>query len=1369
MQPCLSIESSFRADPTGDRTALGGELARDLLAKTNRQTSPTVLLVLFATHEFQEYGELLAGVRSVCFGEDADTSVPLVGCSVTAILVDGELQEQGVLLLAFCSDAVRVRTASAATITDDPRDSIFKVLQKLSLDHAAEFNPEGNRLVLMFQPGFRTDSHGKAVYNDSEIHQHFCEATNFELPICGGSASVALSDRSAAWHFHNDDVYQNGLVTALLDCDTRTGASMRAGLQETGDFLRVKDFDDDVNTVRSFYEEGDPVSHLRNRNNFAVFGAMNMTGDPTVLWPTHNKDGSVSFLRKLGNYRHLQVLEFGANPASNGSPSQQARTRAGVSAADVAATFAFVCTARLKSFEQDREFIGIGNGTAESANKAPFFGVYLNGECGLNSRGRPDQNNVQVSCVVFARNLSNSAQLRRHSRRLAETSEALLSSFTVKETVKQALAGIERAGFSGGMLSLICSEDDDVDTMGGSIVAQDAFGGGWKKIIELTRRPIGGTDVLAKVYESKSARYVSNSLDPDSHCDRETALLAGVISQYVAPLIGGKGQIIGIFQVDLGDLRDQGRLRDSLKHFLDSYVNQVGAALSRAMYHERVQIDQALDKAVVAAIACDTIEDACDEFLSITARAFSVDMAHVRLLSETGNHLDMIGGVGPYSQAARNGNRKRISRHKDIGPSALCFREYVPKKVMIVNDAENDVRAQPLRDANADWLPIGAGLRQQKAFANAPVFDEQSQQKMGVLSFATETPWAFTQHKVESLRAAGRRLAFLLTTLTAKHRVAEEMKFLSAAIPRISVHDDVGAALDQLAKGLGATCHADKVSVFRWDEERKLLVLAAEKGWCEPMVGKAVYSSGHAMTGSVLKHNKVLVVQDREKFVREHSSAPRYAKEMFGTVVETQTFEVIAFRLFVGNKLLGAIALYNSIPKSEVGDTRFAMTDQSILQKLQAGLSFYVYSLISMDNDRQTTRDEKHLGALSQDLLEPGKTQHVLENALENLANARNVEAIGVLLKEGDEPRELKMFASYGHPESLTNAKFRADDSPVLKPLESDSPVAMLKSASGNKIPLKFLRDFELSLASHDVTSYLATPMASAGGSAFGVISIINFVDPKTNRIPRCETEFYRRVGSRVGAFVRTRLVLQYEEEQEKTNRLLADFGLAAAGAVHPLQRPLRRIAAKGMLLQKDLAGENPVMPEKLEEFLVRVQTYTSEGLGILQNFVRYVDGARERDTEDVNLVELIEYVLDNQHEALETAINRIQIHKEFHCKLVARACRSELLEIFNNIIANAIDAMPDGGDLTITVNYRKHDKTGLISCTDTGAGMTDEEIEQAFLQLLSHKPHGLGLGLKLAKEYARRNSAKFVLRRGELNGLIAILEIPARKLEVQQ
>jgi signal transduction histidine kinase len=106
-----------------------------------------------------------------------------------------------------------------------------------------------------------------------------------------------------------------------------------------------------------------------------------------------------------------------------------------------------------------------------------------------------------------------------------------------------------------------------------------------------------------------------------------------------------------------------------------------------------------------------------------------------------------------------------------------------------------------------------------------------------------------------------------------------------------------------------------------------------------------------------------------------------------------------------------------------------------------------------------------------------------------------------------------------------------------------------------------------------------------------------------------------------------------------------------------------------------------------------------------------------------------------------------------------------ELLKTcFLNLMINGMDAMPEGGSLRIEVSAGKEAGQDVVvaSVSDTGHGMTPDEIKTAFEPYFSSKETGLGLGLALTKKIVEDHGGTIALESAPGKGTTARVVLPA-------
>jgi PAS domain S-box-containing protein len=217
---------------------------------------------------------------------------------------------------------------------------------------------------------------------------------------------------------------------------------------------------------------------------------------------------------------------------------------------------------------------------------------------------------------------------------------------------------------------------------------------------------------------------------------------------------------------------------------------------------------------------------------------------------------------------------------------------------------------------------------------------------------------------------------------------------------------------------------------------------------------------------------------------------------------------------------------------------------------------------------------------------------------------------------------------------------------------------------------------------------------------------------------------------------------LQAEEALRETEKLAA-MGRVAGIIAHEINNPLAAITNIFFLIRNhpSLDEEARHCAAMAEQELQRVAHITRQTLSFY----------RESKTPiPVTLTDLLDDVLGLQERQIQ--INHIRLRKRYLTPGMVHGFPVELRQVFLNLVGNAIQAMPTGGDLRITVreaNDWQLKRRGIsVSIVDTGAGIKPQDSRKLFEPFFSTKStKGTGLGLWISKGIVQKYEGRISFR----------------------
>jgi len=207
-------------------------------------------------------------------------------------------------------------------------------------------------------------------------------------------------------------------------------------------------------------------------------------------------------------------------------------------------------------------------------------------------------------------------------------------------------------------------------------------------------------------------------------------------------------------------------------------------------------------------------------------------------------------------------------------------------------------------------------------------------------------------------------------------------------------------------------------------------------------------------------------------------------------------------------------------------------------------------------------------------------------------------------------------------------------------------------------------------------------------------------------------------------------------ENMQRTEQMVVVAQLAA-GLAHEIKNPLAGIKVAMHVLSDEasLSEEDRAVLGKVIEEITRLDS-------LMKNFLNFAKPPKPT-LSPVNVNDLLRTTLafyiksDSIHPGKSDGI---RIDQDLHPLPSTMADRMQLQQVFLNIILNSIDAMPNGGTLTIRTSFSEEAGRIRVEMADSGKGFGEGPAAKIFEPFFTTKPKGTGLGLAISKQLVEQH-----------------------------
>jgi PAS domain S-box-containing protein len=197
----------------------------------------------------------------------------------------------------------------------------------------------------------------------------------------------------------------------------------------------------------------------------------------------------------------------------------------------------------------------------------------------------------------------------------------------------------------------------------------------------------------------------------------------------------------------------------------------------------------------------------------------------------------------------------------------------------------------------------------------------------------------------------------------------------------------------------------------------------------------------------------------------------------------------------------------------------------------------------------------------------------------------------------------------------------------------------------------------------------------------------------------------------------------------------MASLGTLAAGIAHEIRNPMATINLNTQILLRDLDLE-----EEHQVYMLDIQKEVKKIERIISEILEF-SKPRPAHLVESNINEVVLSV----HELTRVQLRKDDLRVHFNLDKALPAVLidpAQVSQVVINLVINAMQAMPGGGDLTITTQMDQITGRVELLVSDTGVGIPPDNLGKIFDPFFTNKPEGTGLGLAIARQILEKNQA---------------------------
>lgn len=246
-------------------------------------------------------------------------------------------------------------------------------------------------------------------------------------------------------------------------------------------------------------------------------------------------------------------------------------------------------------------------------------------------------------------------------------------------------------------------------------------------------------------------------------------------------------------------------------------------------------------------------------------------------------------------------------------------------------------------------------------------------------------------------------------------------------------------------------------------------------------------------------------------------------------------------------------------------------------------------------------------------------------------------------------------------------------------------------------------------------------------------------------------------IGSLVSEYNRMILELSKSAELLAKSERESAWREMAKQVAHEIKNPLTPMKLSVQHLQRTWKDHAPDMDQKMERLtktiIEQIDTLSSIATEF-SNFAKMPKASFEK----INVEQVLKNTIDLFH-------NSSDIEITFQNKIIEKAFvladKEQLLRVFNNLMKNAIQSIPEERDGKIKIDLQKENENYIISIKDNGVGISNDILDKIFVPNFTTKTGGMGLGLAMVKSIVETFNGKIWFETEDSVGTTFFVSLP--------